>query len=147
MPVDPCLPVPLGGVTTPTPPVHRVHRIIGRIRRHGTARHIGVKHAIAPLDGCGKVPAGLAQSLPNAPRVLPKVIPALATGGAAVIGGSGVIGGFGGGPGTVPPGGGNHVCVVNCGGGGTHVPEPASILIFGVALLLVATLRMFPRRA
>jgi hypothetical protein len=154
MPVDPCLPVPLGGYTPSAPPVHRIHRIIGRIRRHGTARHVGVKRGMAPLDGCGRVPAGLPGALPGsgsaAPAAfLPKVIPA-AAGGAALAGGSGVIGGFGGG-GTIPSGpigpgnpGGTSPCVgssCSTGPGQTPVPEPASALLLGLAMLLVLMMR------
>jgi hypothetical protein len=159
MPVDPCLPVPLGGYAPPHPPVHRSHRIIGRIRHHGRAHHGGAKTGMAPLDGCGRVPAGLPGALPGkgaAPAAfLPKIIPA-AAGGAAVVGGSGFIGGGGGGGGTVPVGGGNNPG--GSGGGGTpgctgancnptQVPEPASFLLLGMALLLVAVFRPSRRLA
>ena len=142
MPVDPCLPVPLGGFAPPThPPIHRIHRIIGRIHRHGTARHVGIKHGMAPLDGCGRVAPGLPGALPGrgTTAFLPKIIPPLA-GGAALIGGSGVIGGFG----SVPTGGTPGGCVANC--GPQNVPEPASFLVLGLAMLFVVLMRK-PRAA
>jgi hypothetical protein len=149
MPIDPCLPVPLNGYTPPAPHVHRIHRIIGRIRRHGTARHVSVHHGMAPLDGCGRVPAGLPGALPGhgnggAPAAfLPKIIPA-AAGGAALVGGSGVVGGFGGGGNPGVPGGPSQTCVgtsCNTGPGPTPVPEPSSILLLGLAMLVMLMLR------
>jgi hypothetical protein len=138
MPVDPCLPVPLGGFAPPThPPIHRIHRIIGRVKRHGTARHVGIKHGMAPLDGCGRVAPGLPGALPGhgTAAFLPKIIPPLAIGG-GLIGGSGIIGGFG----SVPTGPiGPHGCVGNC--GPQNVPEPASFLLLGLAMLFVVLMR------
>jgi hypothetical protein len=155
MPIDPCLPVPLNGYTPVAPHVHRIHRIIGRIRRHGTARHVSAHHGMAPLDGCGRVPAGSPGALPGhgdggAPAAfLPKIIPA-AAGGAALVGGSGVVGGFGGGGvpgvpgGPVTPGTPTTPCVgpsCSTGPGPTPVPEPSSILLLGLAMLVMLVLR------
>jgi hypothetical protein len=108
---------------------------------------------MAPLDGCGRVPAGLPGALPGnggAPAAyLPKIIPA-AAGGAALVGGSGVVGGFGGGGtpgvpgGPVTPGNPTTPCVgTSCstGPGTTPVPEPSSIFLLGLAMFVMLMLK------
>jgi hypothetical protein len=74
------------------------YHIVGRLKRHGTARHVAMKHSIAELHGCGHPPgklATLARKMARAPAsVAMKSVPALAA-VASLAAGSGVIGGFG----------------------------------------------------
>jgi len=115
--------------------VYRVHRIVGRSRRHGTARHVALKRLLAELDGCRKPSGNIVTSVRQAALKSVSAVAAIAS----LVAGSGIIGGFG------PmrafdsmPG-----CLRAGCGPAVLLQEPFSAGLLGIAALLV----IFVRRA
>ncbi len=125
----------------PHPYLH--HPIVGRIRRHGTVRHVIARRAAGPPDGCPKHPTviGNVAVLPGVRTVPVRQSIPVVSNSVALLGGSGVIGGFGGNAdGTVPP------CVLPACRPGTSMPEPASVLLLCVATLVAMAWHMSKKK-
>jgi len=118
--------------------IYHVHHIVGRSRRHGTARHVALRRSLAELHGCRAPSGNMATLVRSAAH---KSVPALAA-MISVTAGSGVIGGFGPMHGIDPI----PSCITASCRLAVPLQEPFSVGLLGIATLLMVIVHGLRRR-